>query len=92
MGLNIYYLKLMFILINFYQQQKLMEKEILTEIFFFEEKRQEALEKKLGYKFIRINTSKAKNGHDLDYAVGNIEAFTNEFKNKKIKYLEDKIK
>ena len=59
---------------------------------FFEEKRQEALEKKLGYKFIRINTSKAKNGHDLDYAVGNIEAFTNEFKNKKIKYLEDKIK
>ena len=59
---------------------------------FFEEKRQEALEKKLGYKFIRINTSKAKNGHDLDYGVGNIEAFTNEFKNKKIKYLEDKIK
>ena len=51
----------------------------------FEEKRQKALEKKLGCKFIRINTSNAKNGYDLDYEVGNIEAFIDEFKNKKIK-------
>ena len=58
----------------------------------FEEKRQKALEKKLGCKFIRINTSNAKNGYDLDYEVGNIEAFIDEFKNKKIKELEDKIK
>ena len=42
--------------------------------------------------FIRINTSNAKNGHDLDYEVGNIEAFVDEFKNKKIEELEDKIK
>ena len=60
--------------------------------FIFEEKRQKALEKKLGCKFIRINTSNAKNGYDLDYEVGNIEAFIDEFKNKKIKELEDKIK
>ena len=33
----------------------------------FEEKRQKALEKKLGCKFIRINTSNAKNGYDLDW-------------------------
>ena len=58
----------------------------------FEEKRQKALEKKLGCKFIRINTSNAKNGYDLDYEVGNIEAFIDEFKNKKIKKLKDKIK
>ena len=71
----------------------------------FEEKRQEALEKKLGCKFIRINTSNVKNSYDLDYKVGNIEAFVDEFKdrqlekeklkkksNKKIKELEDKIK
>ena len=58
----------------------------------FEEKRQEALEKKLGCKFIRINTSNAKNGYDLDYEVGNVQAFIDEFKNKKIKELEDKIK
>ena len=31
----------------------------------FEEKRQKALEKKLGCKFIRINTSNAKTGYDL---------------------------
>ena len=50
----------------------------------FEEKRQEALEKKLvNCKFIRINTSNAKNGYGLDYEVGNIEAFTDEFKSKK---------
>ena len=40
----------------------------------FEEKRQKALEKKLGCKFIRISTSNAKNCYDLDYEVGNIEA------------------
>ena len=57
----------------------------------FEEKRQKALEKKLGCKFIRINTSNAKNGYDLDYEVGNIEAFLDEFKNKK-KELEEKTK
>ena len=57
----------------------------------FEKRRQKALEKKLGCKFIRINTSNAKNGYDLDYEVGNIEAFIHEFKNKKIKELEKKL-
>ena len=46
----------------------------------FEGKRQEALEKKLGCKFIRTNTSNANNGYDLDYEVGNIQAFIDEFK------------
>ena len=49
----------------------------------FEEKKQEALGKKLGCKFIRINTSIGKNGYDLDYEVGNREAFIDEFKLKK---------
>ena len=49
----------------------------------FEEKRQKALEKKLGCKFIRINASNAKNGYDLDYEVSNVQAFIDEFKNKK---------
>ena len=57
----------------------------------FEEKRQKALEKKLGCKFIRINTSNAKNGYDLDYEVGNIHAFIDEFKNEKIKKLEKNL-
>ena len=57
----------------------------------FEEKRQKALEKKLGCKFIRINTSNVKNGYDLDYEVGNIEAFIDELKNQKIKKLEKQL-
>ena len=57
----------------------------------FAEKRQKALEKKLGCKFIRINTSNAKNGYDLDYQVGNVQAFIDEFKNKKIEKLEKKL-
>ena len=57
----------------------------------FEEKRQKALEKKLGCKCIRINTSNAKNEYDLDYEVGNVQAFIDEFKNKKIKKLEKQL-
>ena len=48
-------------------------------------------EKLLGCKFIRINTSNAKNGYDLDYEVGNVQAFIDEFKNKKIKKTRKKI-
>ena len=62
MGVNIYYLELIFISINFYQQQKLMKKVILTE------------KKNLGCKFIIINTSNAKNGYDLDYEADNINS------------------
>ena len=60
--------------------------------FIFEEKRQKALEKKLGCIFIRINTTNLKNGCDLDYKIGNIEAFIDELKNKKIKKLEKQIR
>ena len=69
-----------------------MIKDILTEILFFRKKDKKHQKKKLGCKFIRINTSNAKNGFDLDYEVGNIEVFIDEFKNKKIKKLEEKIK
>ena len=62
----------------------------------FEEKGQKALEKKLGCKLIRINTS--KEGYDADYEVSRIQTFVSKFKdrqvkklNKKIKELEDKI-
>ena len=67
----------------------------------FEKKRQEALEKKLGCKFIRINTS--KEGYNADYEASRVQTFISNFKsrelkkiekesNKKIKELEDKIK
>ena len=57
----------------------------------FEEKRKKALGKKLACKFIIIKKSNAKNGYDLDYEVGNVQAFIDEFKDKKIKKLEKKL-
>ena len=71
-----------------------MKKVIVTEILLYSIflKKTRIIEKKLGCKFIKINTSNAKNGYDLDYEVGNVQAFIDEFKNKKIKELEDKIK
>ena len=63
----------------------------------FEEKRQKVLEKELGCKFIRINTS--KEGYDTDYEASRIQTFNSKFKyrqlrkvNKKLKELEDKIR
>ena len=52
---------------------------------YFWGKKTRSTRRKFGCKFIRINTSNAKNGYDLDYEVGNIEAFIVEFKNKKNK-------
>ena len=68
------------------------EKEHTDREIIFEEKRQKALEKKLGCKFIRINTNNAKNGYDLDYEVGNVQAFIDEFKNKTKKLEKQLIK
>ena len=61
------------------------EKRHTDRYFIFEEKRQKAWKTKLDCKFIRINTSNAKNGYDLDYEVGNIEIFVDEFENNKNK-------
>ena len=57
----------------------------------FSSRNWKALEKKLGCKIIRINTSNAKNGYDLVYEAGNVQAFIDEFKNKKIKKTRKKI-
>ena len=55
-------------------------------------KKQDVLEKKLGCKFIRINTSNAKKGYDTDYEVSKIQIFISEFKDKKVKEKGHKIK
>ena len=52
----------------------------------FELKRQKALEGKLNCKFIIINT-----GNDLDYEISYIQKFIDDFKDKKIKKLDDKL-
>ena len=76
------------------------EKDHTDRDLIFEEKRQKALQKKLGCKFIRINTS--KEGYNADYKASRAQIFISEFKNKKfkklggsnkkIKELEDEIK
>ena len=65
------------------------KKFILTQILFWGEKRQEALEKKLACKFIRINTS--KEGYDANYEIGRIQAFISKFENRQLRKLEKRI-
>ena len=57
-------------------------KHVDTDLIF-EEKRQKALEKKLGCKFIRIYTS--KEGYDADYESSRIKTFISKFKDRKLK-------
>ena len=57
----------------------------------FEEKRRYELKKKLNCNFIVINSCNTRNGYDSDYEIGEIVSFIDEYKNKKIEQLEDKI-
>ena len=90
MSVKIYYLELTFFR-EYFLAVEIDEKGHTDRDIIFEEKRQKALEKKLGCKFIRINTSNAKNCYDLDYEVGNVQTFIDQFKNKKIKKIEKNI-
>ena len=56
----------------------------------FEKRRQEVLEKKLGCKFIRINTSDAERGYDTDYKVSKVQIFITNFKDRQLKKSEKK--
>ena len=56
----------------------------------FEQKRQEALEKKLNCTFIRFNTS--KENFDVDYEVSKIQTFIGQFKDNEIKEKDNKNK
>ena len=77
MVVNTYYLELMSILLNIFQPQKLMNKTMKVENLFLKRKKEEVLEKKLGCKFIRINTSDAERGYDTDYEVSKIQTLVN---------------
>ena len=56
----------------------------------FEQKREEALEKKFNCTFIRFNTS--NENFDVNYELGKIQMFISQFKDDKIKGRDDKIK
>ena len=85
MRANTYYLELMSILQNIFQPQKLMNKTTKAENLFLKKERQKALEKKLGWKLIRINTTNSKKGYDTDYEVSKVQIFIRKFKEKKLK-------
>ena len=68
-----------------------MNKTAKAENLFLKKKRQESLEKKLNFKFIRIYTSDAKRD-DTDYQVSKIQIFISKFKENKIKEQKNKIK
>ena len=55
----------------------------------FKEKREEALEKKLSCKFIRINMS--KEDYDADYEASRIQTFISKFKDRQLKELKKKL-
>ena len=65
-----------------------MKKKHINRDLIFEEKRQKALEKKLGWKFIRINMSKR---YYEDYEIGRIQTFISKFKDRQLKKKIKKI-
>ena len=67
------------------------EKEHNDRDLFFEGKRQKVLEKNVVVNLLELIQVMQRNGFHLDYEVGNIEAFIDEFKNRKIKELKKKI-
>ena len=99
MSVNTYYLELMSILLNTFQLQKLMNKTTKAEILSLKKKDKRYQKKKLGCKFITINTSNAKKDYDTDYEVSKIQTFISKFNDKKnlkkrqkLKELEEEIK
>ena len=54
----------------------------------FEKKMHQVLEKKLGCKFIKIDTSDAERGYDTDYEVSEIQTCISKFKDRQLKKLE----
>ena len=63
---------------------------ILTEILFLRKKGKRLQKKKLGFKFIRINTS--KEGYDADYEVSRKETFISKFKDRQLKNKKNQTK
>ena len=86
MGVNIYYLEVLFILLNISQPWKLMKKAILTKTLFLRRKDKKHQKKNLGCKFIRINTSKEQ--YNADYEASRVQEFIYKFKDKQLLKLE----
>ena len=92
MGANIYYLELIYISVNVFQQQKLMKKDILTEILFLKKK-----DKKHQKKYLVVNLLELIQVMQKMFMIQITRLVMQKHllmssKIKKIKELEDKIK
>ena len=67
-----------------------MKKKYVGRNLIFEGEKREALENKLGCKFIRINTSKKV--YDADHDASRIQTFINKFRDRKLQKLNKKNK
>ena len=81
---------ILFFRIDVYFTEHLLAVEIDAKVhpdsdLIFKGKRQEAIEKKLGCKFIKINTNKH---YDEDYEVGRTKTFISKFKNRQLGKLQ----
>ena len=68
-----------------------MNKTTKVENLYWKEKTR-GIRKKLGCKFIRINTSDAERGYDTDYEVSKIQTFISKFKDRQLKKIRKRIK
>ena len=75
---------------KYYLAVEIDEKGHTDRDLIFEQKIQEALEKKLNCTFIRFNTS--KENFDVNYEASKIQTFISEFKDNKIKEIDNKNK
>ena len=85
---NTYYLEMMSILLKIFWPQKLINKTMKVETLFLKRKDRRHQKQKLGYKFIRINTSDAGRDYDTDYEVSKIQTFISKCKERQLKELE----
>ena len=94
MGVHTYYLELMFILLNIFQQQKLMKKVILTETLFLKKKDRSHQKKNLTVNLLEL-IEKIRENYDANYDASTIQTFISKFKDKEkeneVKELKDKI-
>ena len=70
-------------LVSVFQQQILMKKDMLIETLFLKKKDKQHQKRNLVVNLLELIQVMQKNGFDSDYEVGNVEAFIDEFKNKK---------
>ena len=80
---NTYYFKIDVYFTEYFLAVEIDEQNHEGRELILEKNKTRGIKKKLGCKFIRINTSNAKKGYDTDQQVSKIQIFNRKFKEKK---------